>query len=319
MEEKQKKRGRPIKLTDEIREKLIDVMQKNPLEVGLPYSIWDKDILKIYYDWKKLGQELSKATFQSVIEESKQRYGDTFFDENYNNVEHMKRQIDEFAAQGYHVIYADVIFLGKKTKTCKKPFYHIISTVDDINDFSHISNIYPYTRSRISMMGAFCDYLLQIIEEWYKDGYHKLLIVTPNKAEFKKAAKIIWEQKIKQFEHWRIKDESGYRWVYSKRRSTRFENIQVSFMIIPKNLFKKDNFEQVELFKFVKDNIEPYRPERGVSKLEHERRTKDSLIKLNADKFIEEHKKLAINHVSVSTAVKRFNFLTELYQYSKKK
>lgn len=67
------KSGRPLKADDEYTEVLLEVIEKDPSELGYDFSIWTIDRLRAHLE-KKTGIDLSESAFRALLKQKGYRY-----------------------------------------------------------------------------------------------------------------------------------------------------------------------------------------------------------------------------------------------------
>lgn len=67
------KSGRPLKADDEYTEALVEVIEKDPSELGYDFRIWTIDRLRAHLE-KKTGMNLSESAFRALLKRKGYRY-----------------------------------------------------------------------------------------------------------------------------------------------------------------------------------------------------------------------------------------------------
>lgn len=232
--------GRTPKIEDKQKDKIEKDLEKNPLKLGLNYSIWNGTLLKRYIK-DKLDIELSKIYCEKLLNASNTIYKASNYDAKKSPklVNNIKDLINEYENnKNYSVWYFDTYYLGRNVIKEMKPKYidEIKSKAEEIEEMLRGNadneyrryNVYGFFNIKepleydiknninkenfIGILKEFVDGKKQELKEDIK-----LLIVLPSNNIFKT---IINEEKL-------------------------FKDIEVKIFFIPKNLIKANKINAV--------------------------------------------------------------------------
>jgi hypothetical protein len=107
--------GPKPKINDKQKEEIQDALKKNPLKLGLGYSIWNGILLRKYIN-SIFGIDMSKIYCDKLLETSDTIYKSSNYDAGKNKelVKLINNSINEYKDnQNYSVWYFDTYYLGK--------------------------------------------------------------------------------------------------------------------------------------------------------------------------------------------------------------